>query len=79
MGHDPRVVPAQLTDALLALRRGDLTLDQFKGATSPEAVQRWLAATQQRIGARHRLHALVRLRWCRQCCDTRALHKRCCQ
>ena len=46
MGRDPRVVPVQLTDALLALRRGDLTLDQFKGATSPEAVQRWLAATQ---------------------------------
>ena len=36
----------QLADALLALRRGDLTLDQFKAATSPDAVQRWLAATQ---------------------------------
>lgn len=37
---------AQLTDALLALRRGDMTLDQFKSATSPDAVQRWMAATQ---------------------------------
>ena len=37
---------AQLADALLALRRGDMTLDQFKAATSPDAVQRWMAATQ---------------------------------
>lgn len=37
---------AQLADALLALRRGDMTLDQFKSATSPDAVQRWMAATQ---------------------------------
>jgi len=30
----------------VGLRNGSLTLDQFKSATSPDAVQRWLAATQ---------------------------------
>ncbi|KAK9828062.1 hypothetical protein WJX81_007140 [Elliptochloris bilobata] len=40
------IAQTKLAEALLALRRGDVTLDQFKGATSPEAVQQWLAATQ---------------------------------
>lgn len=51
---------AQLADALLALRRGDMTLDQFKSATSPDAVQRWMAATQLpgTLGARPCTHAM---------------------